>query len=406
MTALDRLVARRDRSKYRLVQALKRQRLLGQPVTCAAGPVLQIRGQPVINFTASNYLGLTSLAAVRRAVGWSANHWGIALSQPRLWASDDLSTRLEEMIAAWVGQERALLFPSTHQLAMDILPLLAGKNGLILIDEWAYPISMAGAQAAAQGGARISVFRHNDPNDLARLLESKASTTDKVIVCDGLYPSVGEPAALPAFQRLASEFDAVIYVDDAQGVGLLGRGPRRAAPYGSGGGGTPQYWNLNTGRLLHASSLAKAIGVPVAFVAGPARFIEYLACTSFTHLHASPPALPVLASGLAALRLHAHLGDRLRSDLVSKIRYFHDQLSRSKAGRVSNHLYPMQSMYLQTPSKALAVAQALRMKGVWSIVQFNPPEYPSGGAVRWIITTLHTHEHLDRLVEGLAALSS
>lgn len=203
----------------------------------------------------------------------------------------------------------------TH-IALDLLPLLAGKHGTLFLDEWAYPISQEGAALAAHRGAHLVSFPHNEGQALAAALQSTASNGERVIVCDGVYSAGGYPAALRSFLRVAGEFGVLIYVDDAHGVGILGEHPGPGCPYGRGGGGICAYLSLPAGRIVHVGSLSKAFGVPLAFVAGPAAFIDYLEANAGTFIHSSPPDLPSLAAALAALQVHARYGEQLRTRLA------------------------------------------------------------------------------------------
>jgi 8-amino-7-oxononanoate synthase len=356
---------------------------LNQPVTAVAGPRVRIGGAWVLNLASSDYLGLTGHPAARAAACRAAETWGLSLSQPRLWAGDALSATLERKLAYLVGQEQALLFPSTRQLAHDVLPLLAGEQGAIFIDEKAYPISQEGARAAR--GAVVKTFTHNDPGDLARELRL-CRRAERVIVVDGFYMDEGQPAALAAFARLAERFDAVIYIDDAQGIGMLGHDPTLAMPYGWGGGGAPAYCGVGPGRIVHAATLAKAFGTPVAFVAGPKQLCEHLRANAFSVIHSSPPALPVVAAGLAAVRLHAVEGDTRRQRLLRLVRLFRAGMD---SDRVSDHEFPMQSLYFDTVGAAAKATSRLRRRGIWTVVQFDPEDNPDGGAIRLLFTARH-----------------
>lgn len=388
MTPLDRLAARRDAAPSRVARRLGgRGGVLGQRVAAAAPPCVWVDGRPLLNFASSNYLGLAGHPAVRRAAARALARWPVALSQPRLWATDALSAALERELAGLVGQERALLFTSTLHAAHDVLPVLAGPRGALFLDARAYPISEAGARAA--GGA-VRRFAHNDPDDLARRLRA-CRAPDKVIVCDGLYMAEGEPAALADFHAVAERYDATLYVDDAQGVGLMGRGPHAAMPYGRGGGGAPAYCAAPCGRLVHVATLAKALGVPLAFVAGPAGFIDYLRAAAFSHAHHSPPALPVVAAALAAVRLHAAQGDALRERLLRRVRQYRagaaDLPERVAPGR--GHDWPEQAIHFATPWAAVAAGRRLRRRGIWAVAQPRPLDNPGGGTLRFLFTAAH-----------------
>jgi 7-keto-8-aminopelargonate synthetase-like enzyme len=111
-----------------------------------------------------------------------------------------------------------------------------------------------------------------------RLLTAFIDVRDKVIVCDGVSVS-GGIARLDSFVSLAQEHDAVVYVDDAHGIGVLGS-RLGALPLGHGGAGSPAFCGVRAGNHVHVGGLSKAFGVPVAFVAGPERFTDYLRLTA------------------------------------------------------------------------------------------------------------------------------
>jgi 8-amino-7-oxononanoate synthase len=400
---LDRLVDRRSQTIPKLVQRLRqRDGLVQQPVAAVAGPRVRVHGRWLLNFASTNYLGLSQDPRVLRAISRAVPTWGTSLGMPRLFATDRLTARLETEIANLVGQEGALVFPSTTHLALDLLPLLAGPNGALFVDEWAYPISLQGAHVAAQRGARIHRFPHNDYQALARALQARASIPDKVIVCDGVYPARGQPASLREIAGIARTFDAVVYVDDAHGIGVLGSSPTREMPYGRGGGGTLRHLNVAPGNIVHVGSLSKAFGVPVAFVAGPAGFINYLRATAATYIHSSPPAIPVLAAALGALRIHAICGETLRHRLANRVRRFRGGLASASLRLPANRLFPIQTLRFMTPRHAEAAARELRRMGVWAVLQLRPPDHPKGGVLRFVFSARHQEADID---EAIVAIS-
>jgi 8-amino-7-oxononanoate synthase len=138
------------------------------------------------------------------------------------------------------------------------------------------------------------------------------------------------------------------------------------------------------GELLHVGSLSKALGVPVAFVAGPAEFIEYLRPTAGASAHSSPPAIPTVAAALAALEVHAAHGAALRLRLAARVRQFRAGLRAAGLPLQTAGLFPIQSLGLSTPQAVLAAGRALRWRGVWPVVQLHAPERPRGGVLRFI----------------------
>jgi 8-amino-7-oxononanoate synthase len=405
MTALERLVRRRRQAFPELVRRLKSGGLVQQTLTAADGPRVRVRGRWVLNFAATNYLGLNDARQVVEATARAVHRTGISLGMPRLFGTDSLTARLEVELARLVGQESALVFPSTTHIALDVLPLLAGPGGALFVDQWAYPISLEGVHAAARRGARVHRFPHNDHRALATALRAQAARPDKVIVCDGVYSTGGHVAPLREFAHLARTFEAVIYVDDAHGVGLLGSNPTRGMPYGRGGGGTPRHLGMPSGNVVHVGSLSKAFGVPLAFVAGPAGFVDHVRATAATNMHSSPPALPTVAAALGALQFHSVYGEVLRHRLADRVRRFRAGLARVGVTLSRNRLFPIQTLRFATPRAAEAVACALRRLGIWAVLQLNPDDHPTGGVLRFVVTTRHEDADLHAAVAAIARTS-
>jgi 8-amino-7-oxononanoate synthase len=402
MTTLDELVQRRGQAMPGLIDRLARDDgLVFQTITKSDGPRARVDGRWVLNFATSHYLGLGQDPRVKAAMARAAAG-GISLGMPRALGAAVLTGRLETAIAALVGQERALVFPSTTHIALDVLQLLSGQTGMLFVDERAYPISLDGAFVAVRVSDRLVRFPHNDAFALERLLRSYMTVQDKVIVCDGLYPLGGRVAALRAFATLAERYGAAVYVDDAHGIGVLGEEPTAKMPFGYGGGGTPRHLGVRNGSVVHVGGLAKALGVPVAFVAGPERFIDHLRLTAGSFVHSSPPATPILAAALAALQVHDREGDDLRRHLVSLVRRFRNGLRRVGLEPEPASLFPIQSLRLQSGAMATIAASTLRRHGIWPVLQLAPPEEPGGGAIRFVLTALHQVEDIDEAVAAIA----
>jgi 8-amino-7-oxononanoate synthase len=404
MSLLDRRIQRHDQQGPQLVERFAgRDGLIAQRVEAVRGARVRIGGRWALNFAATNYLGLARDPTVRCALTDAAGVWGTSLATPRLLAVDRLTERLEAEIAVLVGQERALVFASTTHAALDVLPLLAGQRGVLYVDGWAYPISTDGASLAARHGARLLRFPHDDRRALEELLAAHAGNPDPVIVCDGVYPAAGEPARLREIAATAQPFGAALYVDDAHGIGLLGEHPTAAAPYGHGGGGVLRYLGLaGDGATVHVGSFSKAFGVPIAFAAGPAGFITYLRATASSHIHSSPPALPIVAAALAALHVNHTTGDTRRQRLAATVRRFRDGCQRTGIVLTSRGLFPVQSIGFATPQAATDACLALRRAGIWAVLQLGPPENPHGGAIRFVLTAEHTEADIDCALAAFA----
>lgn len=385
------------------LEGFLRAGLAGSVAQGRRGAALRCSGRWLDNFASSDYLGLGSHPLVIAAACQAARRWGLSLGMPAVLAVPALSGALEARFARLAGQESALLLPSTTHLALDLLPQLAGRKGVILLDEWAYPISLDGARAASQRGARLARFAHNDPSALERALQIHSRARPAIIVVDGVYSAGGTTAPLAGFARLAAQYNALIYVDDAHGIGVLGANPRACPPYGLGGGGSPVFAGLPPGRVLHVASLSKAFGAPLALVAGPSRWIEPLRRHSEARVHSSPPAVPVTAAALAALRLNEQRGDALRARLTGRVQQFIQAAAAAGLQLLPNHSFPIQTIYYATPQAAFSTAARLHRAGLLAAVNLHPPDHPHGGAVRFILSAQHTPDQVERAARLLSS---
>jgi len=364
-----------------------------------AGARFHAGGRWWLNFAATNYLGLHAHPAVVAAMADIAAGWGASLGMPRAMAVDRLTVELESTAAELMRQEMSLVFPSTSQAANDLIPQLSRDDGAVFLDEWAYPISVSAAQSAARRGARIVQFAHNNHSHLARLLTNQNAVRHKVVVCDGVYAAGGQIANLGNIAEVASRSGAVLYVDDAHGIGLLGEHPTGDRPYGDGGRGTPSYFGVTSARLVHVAGFSKAFGVPLAIVSGSKSLLRPIHDRSMAYVHSSPASPVLVAAALAALRVHRVQGDAIRRRLCKLVRTMRHCLRGLPTTATS--LLPIQSISCRTTREAVFLFRALRQHGVWSVPQAHPRDHPQGGVLRLVITAQHELSEIVSVAELL-----
>ena len=186
------------------------------------GRQVLIGGRWRSDFASCNYLGFDLEPEIMAAIPPAVERWGTHPSWTRAVASPALYGELERELAKMVGAPYTLVFPSISLLHLGVLPALADYNGVILTDASAhYSIAEACMRARADGTEWVE-FRHNDLADLESKLAKYASARAKIIATDGVY-SMGSPKPpLAEYARLAREYNATVYVDDAHGFGIVG----------------------------------------------------------------------------------------------------------------------------------------------------------------------------------------
>lgn len=370
----------------------------------AQGARLTVDGRALLSFASFNYLGLHRHPAVGRALQAALQRYGISLAMPRSLATNQATILLEAELATLAEQEGALLFPSTTHAALDAICAIATPGALILVDQGAYTISRQGVRLACAGGAEQVTFPHNNLDAVRQLLMAQPHERRKLIVCDGAYPAEGKAAPVHAFAALAHQYNAILYVDDAHGFGILGAQPTASNPFGHGGGGVCAHQGVHSARVLYVSSLSKAFGVPVAFAAGSTRLMRLIKAKATSLVHCSPPALPLVAAARTILRLNQTIGDDRRQRILENVRLLQQSLRRHGLRTHPQTLFPVQNVKVNA---GRSVQRALRAQGIHAIVQCPGGRMHRGKALcpcvlRIIVTADHTPNQLTLLANALS----
>lgn len=298
---------------------------------------------------------------------------------------------------------------SCHTGRINLAPLLGpfwspgARRITIFVDAGTYPIARWGVERAAGRGVRTTTFAHHDADALWRQLKrSTASGGKPIVVTDGFCPGCGSPAPLATYLQYARVFGGSLVLDDTQALGIFGRAPHRAVPYGVGGGGMLPWNNINGPDVLVVSSLAKAFGVPIAVLAGSRSAIREFEERSKTRMHCSPPSIATIHALENALDINFRFGDRLRQRLMHLIRRFR-QVMAAAGFRFIGNLFPVQTLMASESTDVIALHKALLAAQVSAVLR-------SGGSARagllsFLITARHTSEDVDRAVQALIKAS-
>lgn len=368
----------------------RRRRVLESP----CGRIATVDGREMLNFASNDYLGLAANREIARALADGALAWGAGSGASHL-VSGHLSPHaaIEAEIAAFTGFERALTFSTGYLANLAVTPTFAGRGDAVFADKLNHASLIDAMQLAKANGAEVSRYPHNDVAALERLLAASSAKT-KLIVSDSVFSMDGDLAPLPQLYALAERYDAWLVIDDAHGFGVLG-------PHGQGSLG---HFNLPASpRMLLMGTLGKAAGVGGAFVAGSALAIDYLLNKgrSYIFTTAAPPAIAcALAKSLEIIRD----GDALRANLFARIAQLRDGLADLRWPLLPSAT-AIQPLIVGDNAAALALAQALWERGLWTPA-IRPPTVPKGTArLRISVSAAHTAADIDRLVATLKELS-
>ncbi len=267
------------------------------------------------DFGTQDYLSLDFEPEVIESVIEATKKYGTVVAWCRLVATVDLFTEAEKEVAELVGTEAANIFASTTLLNHGVIPALLGKNGVMFLDKAAHATLYEGAKIARDSGAVLVSFPKGNFSELEKLLQQYQDNPKKLIVTDGVYSMTGEYANLPELDRLAKKYQALLYVDDAHGFGVVGENPSNEFPYGHKGNGLVKYYGLNYENILYVGCFSKAYGSYGAFIACSKRIQEHLLSQATPHDLGGHGPASSMAAVLAGFKINLERGDEIRKRL-------------------------------------------------------------------------------------------
>ena len=219
------------------------------------GRMIRIGDAWLADFASCNYLGFDLDREIIAAVPEYLERWGTHPSWSRLLGSPVLYEQIEERLTELIGAEDTLVLPTITLIHMSVIPVLAG-GGTIFLEKRAHKTIFDGCELAKVRGATVRPFAFEDVEDLERLLRA-GSSAPRLICIDGVNSMTGNAADVTAFARLAREYDALLYVDDAHGFGVIGeRAADETSPYGMRGNGIMRYFDESYDHVVLVAGLS------------------------------------------------------------------------------------------------------------------------------------------------------
>jgi 7-keto-8-aminopelargonate synthetase-like enzyme len=363
-----------------------------------AGPGRQIKvlGRWVVNFGSDSFLGLDRDPRVQEAVRRGLRRWGTHNGSSRAFASVDANVEAERRLAEWLGVESVLIFPSVMLANLGAIPGLVGRQDVVVLDEHAHSSMQEAAKIARANGSKVATFAHNNPLSLEKVLESLQPYRCALVCIDGVYSMSGLVPPMPELNEVARANDAVLYIDDAHGTGVLGEQGRGTVLEALG-----SYDNS-----LVVGSLSKAFSCAGGFIGCTATFHRLLKIRSSSYVFGGPVVPPYLDAINAVI-------DILQSDEYNILR---DRLD-AHIGRVTRSLSdlglvviggatPIVSILIGDEAETLAAGRFLFDRGYYvQSVLFPAVPYHSG-VLRVQCNANHDDAAIDGLIAAFAELAT
>ena len=345
-----------------------------------------VDGKALLNFASNDYLGLCQHPALREAMTKAVARWGVGATAAHLLGGHrEEHAALEEKLARWTGRDRALLFSSGYMANLGALGALLREGDLCVQDKLNHACLIDGARLS---GAELKRYRHGDVASAAQQLDSRASAA-AVLASDGVFSMDGDIAPLVELAALCKTQHAVLMIDDAHGIGVLG----------ADGAGCGAALAQEQAPVLMAT-LGKALGVAGAFVAGSAALVDGLVQFARTYVYttALPPALAAAANAAV---------DIARGDHERRAR-LHQRIAQFRDGAAARGIIllpspsAIQPVLIGASDAALSASRSLEAAGFY-VPAIRPPTVPANSArLRVTLSAAHTESDVARLLDALA----
>jgi len=357
---------------------------------------IMVDGHEVVNFGSDSFLGLDQDPRVQEAVVRGIQRWGTHNGASRAFACVRANIEAEEKLARWLGTEAALIYPSVTLANMGAIPGLVGRPDLLVVDQHAHNSIQEGAKIAKANGVPVLTFGHCDPDALRQVLRTAPPYRCAVVAIDGVYSMSGALPPLADLDAVARGHNAVLYVDDAHGTGVLG----------SHGRGTVLDALGTYDNAFVIGSLSKAFSCAGGFVGCTEEFKLLLKMRSNTYIFGGPvPPAYLEAIGtvcdILASPEYDGLIDRLRANL-QRLTVGATRLGLTVLGGET----PIISVLVGDEADTLRAGYFLFERGYYvQSVTFPAVPYHAG-VLRIQVNSNHLPESIDGLLDALAALQS
>jgi 8-amino-7-oxononanoate synthase len=365
-------------------------------------PFCTIDGRPFLLFCANNYLSLSGHPVVKEAAKAAIDRYGIGPGGSRVISGNvDIIEELEAAIAELTGAEDCLTFPTGYMANVTVFQALldpfflgmpcARGAGALFLDECNHGSVVDGATLTS---ASVTTFRHGDLDDLEGKL-SRCEQPNRLIVVEGVYSLEGEIADIPAYIELARRHRAWLMVDDAHGIGVVGRG----------GGGVGEYHDCAGEIDLLMGCMDKAMGSTGGYLCARKPVIDYLRIAARSSILSSAIQCGTAGGVLEAIRLIRQEPQR-RETVFAKASYLREHLRAAGFTILGGDDIPSLPLLVGDEYVGVAFAEQLFERGILcSLVRW--PAVPQGKArFRIIVMADHTYDQLDSLVSACGAVGA
>jgi glycine C-acetyltransferase len=367
----------------------------------AQGPEVEIAGKKVLMFASNNYLGLSNHPEIVKSVGDALKEYGFGLSSVRfISGTETIHKQLEKKLAEFLGTEDSILYSTNFMSNLGFFASFTNESfgydtwtDAIYSDELNHASIIDAFKLCKKENTVKRIYPHGDTATLEKFLEEDKDKgyRFKIIVSDGVFSMEGYLADLPKLKELSEKYEALLFIDDAHAVGVLGKT----------GAGTPEHFGLHGKIDVLSGTFGKALGGAVGgYVAGKKELMELLRQKSRTYMFSNSLPPSVVMASMKALDL---LSPELLNKTKENAKYFRDGVKALRY-EVLEGEHPIVPIMLGDAKKTQEMSKFLLERGIY-VVGLWFPVVPEGKArLRFQVSASHTKEQLDKAINVLKEL--
>ena len=340
-----------------------------------------INGKKVLMFGSNAYLGLTNHPKVKEAAIEATRKYGTGMAGSRfLNGTLDIHLELERKLAEFVGKDDAIVYSTGFQVNLGVVSCLTGRGDYILWDELDHASIIEGHRLSYSTKLK---FKHNDMASLERLLQRCDADKIKLIVVDGVFSMEGDIANLPEIVKLCKKYNANLMVDEAHGLGVLGRQGR----------GTCDHFGVMNDVDLLMGTFSKSLASIGGFIAGEDDVINYLRHNSRSYIFSASNTPAAVAAANAALDIMINEPERI--EMLWKLTNYALDGFRGMGCEIGHTSTPIIPLFIRNNDKTFMITKELFEQGIFVNPVVSPAVASEGTLIRFSLMATHTFDQLN-----------
>ncbi|MBQ1936401.1 MAG: aminotransferase class I/II-fold pyridoxal phosphate-dependent enzyme [Bacteroidales bacterium] len=380
-------------AKYTVPQEVKAQGIYPyyRPISSGQDPVVKMAdGSDVLMFGSNSYLGLSDDPRLKEAAIAAIQKYGTSCSGSRfLNGTLDIHEELEAKLAKFVGKDEAVTYSTGFQVNLGVVSCLGMRGGYTFLDSLDHACIIDGSRL---GFAEVRKFPHNDMETLEKKIKRVPLDAPKLIVVDGVYSMEGDIAPVPELVRICETYNASLMIDDAHGLGVLGKN----------GSGTASHFGLTEQTDLIMGTFSKSFGSLGGFIAGDKEVLNYLKHNSRSLIFSASMTPAAVAAASKALDIMNEEPERLEH--LWKLTH-HAHKAFKDAGFDTGHTQtPIIPLFVRDTIKAMTIVRMAYDQGVFITPVIAPAVPESDVLIRFALMATHSIAQVDEAVEKLSVI--